>query len=99
MLDEQARHIAEIIQQAKLRQAQIVEPTAEAEADWVQTIRDTPLQNEKFFSDCTPGYYNAEGKLGNGGFFSDLYGAGPLVFYDLVRDWRTKGGMKGLQFE
>ena len=99
MIDEQARHIAEIIKHARLRQAQIIEPTAEAEADWVRTIQDTPLQNEKFFSECTPGYYNAEGKLGNGGFFSDLYGAGPLVFYELVREWRTTGGMQGLQFE
>jgi cation diffusion facilitator CzcD-associated flavoprotein CzcO len=99
MMDEQARHVAEVIRQARLRQAQAIEPTAEAEADWVQTIQDTPLQNEKFFSDCTPGYYNAEGKLGHGGFFSDLYGAGPLVFYDLVRDWRENGGMKGLSFE
>ena len=99
MIDEQARHVAAIIQQAKLRQAQKIEPSAEAEAGWVQTIQDTPLQNEKFFSDCTPGYYNAEGKLGNGGFFSDLYGAGPVVFYDLVREWRTTGGMQGLQFE
>jgi cation diffusion facilitator CzcD-associated flavoprotein CzcO len=99
MLYEQARHIAEIIKHAQLRQAQVIEPTAEAEADWVRTIKETPLQNEKFFSECTPGYYNAEGKLGNGGFFSDLYGAGPLVFYDLVNDWRKNGGMKGLQFQ
>ena len=99
LLYEQARHVAEIIQHARLRQAQMIEPTAEAEADWVQTIKDTPLQNEKFFRECTPGYYNAEGKLGNGGFFSNLYGAGPLVFYDLVNEWRVAGGMKGLQFK
>jgi cation diffusion facilitator CzcD-associated flavoprotein CzcO len=99
MLYEQTRHVTDIIKQARLRQAQAIEPTAEAEADWVQTIRDTPLQNERFFSECTPGYYNAEGKLGNGGFFSDLYGAGPLVFYDLVNDWRATGEMKGLQFK
>src|SRR4051794_35135615 len=49
MLYEQTRHVTEIIQHARLRQAQVVEPTAVAEADWVQTIRDTPLQNEKFF--------------------------------------------------
>ena len=36
------RHIAEVIQQPEQRQAQVIEPTAEAEADWVQTIRDTP---------------------------------------------------------
>ena len=98
MLYEQTRHVSEIIQHAKLRQAQVIEPTAEAEADWVQAVRETPLQNEAFFRECTPGYYNEEGKLGKGGFFSDLYGAGPLVFYDLVNDWRTTGGMKGLAF-
>jgi cyclohexanone monooxygenase len=98
ILYEQARHVAEVIKHAQLRQAQTIEPTAEAEADWVKTIQETPLQNEKFFSECTPGYYNAEGKLGHAGFFSDLYGAGPLVFYDLVNNWRTKDGMPGLQF-
>ncbi len=99
MIDQQACHIADVIRQAQMRRAPRVEPTAEAEEAWVRAIRDTPLQNEKFFSECTPGYYNAEGKLGRGGFFSDLYGAGPLVFYDLVNDWRTKAGMPGLRFE
>jgi cation diffusion facilitator CzcD-associated flavoprotein CzcO len=33
MLDEQVRHIAEVIQQAEQRQAQVIEPTAEAEAE------------------------------------------------------------------
>ena len=42
MLDEQVRHIAELIQHANARQAQVIEPTAEAEAEWVQTVRDTP---------------------------------------------------------
>jgi len=97
MLDEQARHIAGVIQEAKLRQAQTIEPTKQAEADWVQTIKETPLENEKFYRECTPGYYNAEGKLGGGGFFSNLYGAGALEFYDLVRAWRV-GGMQGLEF-
>jgi cation diffusion facilitator CzcD-associated flavoprotein CzcO len=42
MLDEQVRHIGEVIQQAEQRRAQVIEPTAEAEAEWVQTVRDTP---------------------------------------------------------
>jgi cation diffusion facilitator CzcD-associated flavoprotein CzcO len=98
MLDEQVRHIAEIIQQAEKRQAQVIEPTAEAEADWVQTVHDTPNAGTRFYMECTPGYYNGEGRRGGLGLFSELYGAGPLVFFDLVRDWRTSGGMPGLQF-
>jgi cation diffusion facilitator CzcD-associated flavoprotein CzcO len=97
MLDEQVRHIAEVIRHADQRQARVIEPTAEAEAEWVQTIRDTPNAGEKFYMQCTPGYYNGEGKEGHGGLFSGLYGAGPVAFYDLVRDWRSTG-MKGLQF-
>jgi hypothetical protein len=96
MLDEQVRHIADLIGHARLNQAQVIEPTAEAEAGWLQTLRDTPSPAEKFYSECTPGYYNAEGKPGGGGFFLSLYGAGPVAFFDLVRDWRTDG-MKGLQ--
>ena len=61
MLDEQVRHIAEVIQHAEQRQAQVIEPTAEAEAEWVQTIRDTPNAGEQFYMQCTPGYYNGEG--------------------------------------
>ena len=98
MLDEQVRHIAEVIQQAEQRQAQVIEPTAEAEAEWVQTVRDTPNAGERFYMECTPGYYNGEGRQGGLGLFSGLYGAGPVVFFDLVRDWRGSGGMKGLQF-
>ena len=55
MLDEQVRHIADIIQHAKLTGAQVIEPTAEAEAGWLQTLRDTPSPAENFCSECTAG--------------------------------------------
>ena len=97
MLDEQSRHVADVIREAELCQARTVEPTAEAEAEWVQTIKDTPLQNAKFYRECTPGYYNGEGKQGSLGFYSNLYGGGALAFYDLMRKWREKG-MEGLEF-
>jgi cation diffusion facilitator CzcD-associated flavoprotein CzcO len=98
MLDEQVRHIAEVIRQAEQRQTQVIEPTAEAEAEWVQTVRDTPNAGTRFYMECTPGYYNGEGRRGGLGLFSELYGAGPVVFFDLVRDWRGSGGMEGLRF-
>ncbi len=96
MLDEQVRHVAEVIQHANLRQAQCIEPTAEAEAAWVQTIRDHAALNLEFRTDCTPGYYNAEGKPGAGGIFDGLYGPGPVAFYDLVRAWRSDRTLPGL---
>jgi len=99
MLDEQVRHVATLIGEASARQARRIEPTAEGEADWVNTIRTSPQLNQEFRRECTPGYYNGEGAVSAGnGIFDELYGAGPVVFYDLVRAWREDGAFKGLEF-
>ena len=98
MLDEQSRHIAEVIRQAISRQARIVEPTSAAEADWVATIHAKALQNRPFLESCTPGYYNNEGKPDQGGGpASDQYGGGAIEFFELVDAWRADGKMTGLQ--
>ena len=99
LLEEQARHIAEVVGEARLRQASVVEPTAEAEAGWVQTIKDNARANLDFRIACTPGYYNGEGRAGDGaGLFDGLYGPGPIKFFDLIRRWREEG-MDGLAIE
>ena len=99
MLDEQVRHIADLVQQAAKRQARVIEPTQEAEAGWVETIRQTPRMNQDFLKACTPGYYNGEGSIGKGkGIFDELYGLGPVAFYGLVRTWREEGSFEGLKF-
>jgi cation diffusion facilitator CzcD-associated flavoprotein CzcO len=97
LLDEQADHIAHVIGEATLRQASTVEPTAEAEAAWIQTIVDTARLNLEFRQACTPGYYNGEGRAGaDDGLFAGLYGPGPVKFFELIRGWRD-GGMDGLR--
>jgi len=97
LLDEQSRYIADVIGEANLRQAATVEPTAEAEAGWVQTIVDTARLNLEFRQACTPGYYNGEGRAGaEDGLFAGLYGPGPVKFFELIRNWRA-GGMEGLE--
>jgi cyclohexanone monooxygenase len=97
LLDEQAHHIAHVVGEANLRQATTIEPTAEAEAGWVQTIIDTARLNLEFRQACTPGYYNGEGRAGgNDGLFAGLYGPGPVAFFALIKAWRD-GGMDGLR--
>ncbi len=98
MLHEQVRHVATLIENAQARQAQVLEPTAEAEAGWLQAIREAPNGGAEFYMECTPGYYNAEGQPGKPAFFSEVYGPGPIAFFDLVRDWREKEGMAGVSF-
>ncbi len=99
MLEEQSRHIAELIKHAKSQEARCIEPTAEAEAEWVATIKEKAMNNQEFLEACTPGYYNNEGKPEKGfGLAGELYGGGPVEFHDLIKRWRESGEMKGLRF-
>ena len=100
MLDPQSRHVVYVLQQAYARQAQVIEPTAEAEAQWVETIKQLALGNREFFEACTPGYYNNEGNPGTGkGLADQQYGEGPVAFYQLVADWQAAGDLQGLDLE
>jgi cyclohexanone monooxygenase len=98
MLLEQASHITELILHAKSHEARCIEPTAEAETEWVATIKRKAIHNQRFQQECTPGYYNNEGKPAKStGLFGEQYGGGPVEFHDIIRQWRADGQMKGLK--
>ncbi len=100
MLDDQAQHIAYIIEQVKARGARRVEPSAEAEADWVATIRKLARHSYRFFEACTPGYYNNEGQPGAGNALAqEQYAPGINAFNQLLEEWRTKGELEGLELD
>lgn len=97
-LDEQAEHIAQVLASARVRQARIVEPSLEAETEWVRTIRGKDKSIQQFQRACTPGFYNDEGKVGEIiSRVDETYGGGPIEFYGLLRRWRSEG-MRGLTF-
>ncbi len=63
-----------------------------------QEVRSLARIGERFYRECTPGYYNSEGAAGNkNGFFSEMYGAGPLRFFEVLEEWRANGRMEGLE--
>ncbi len=96
-LREQAKHVAYMVSETRARGRAVLEPTAEAEADYVQEVRSLARTGERFYRECTPGYYNSEGAAGNrAGFFSDMYGGGPLRFFEILDAWRGNGRMDGL---
>ena len=95
-LNEQAVHISHILAATRDRDASVVEITPEAEQEWVDEMIDKARLGERFRAECTPGYYNNEGKAGNGnGFFAANYGAGPVKFFQILQDWRDDGSMSG----
>jgi len=96
-LDEQASHVAYMVKEARTRGRETLEPTAAAQDAYVQEVRSLARMGVRFYQECTPGYYNSEGAAGNRqGFFSDMYGAGPLRFFEVLKAWRETGRMEGL---
>jgi cyclohexanone monooxygenase len=97
LLLEQAVHISYVIDEARKRQARIVQPTEEAESGWVQTIIDNAALRRKFLEECTPGYYNNEGKPADRSEQNASYGAGSVKYFEILEDWRKAGKLDGLE--
>ncbi len=90
VLQEQAGHIAAVVAEAAKRGARRIEPTAEAEQAWAEVIRASAPDNYAFQAECTPGYYNGEGRPRP---VNNAYGPGPVAFHALLQHWRDNGGM------
>ena len=96
-MNEQAKHIAYIIQQVAQSNAKVVEVTEEAEQEWVQEIIKMSRLSESFQAECTPGYYNNEGKPNPKSVQNGSYGAGPVKFFKVIEGWREEGTLAGLE--
>ena len=100
MFEQQAKHIAYLISEAERRGATTVEPSQEGQDNWVSTIRELAIDNSAFEVSCTPGYYNNEGGGGGEGIRSPLgeyYSPGFYEFDDLLKEWRERGDLDGLE--
>ena len=98
LYNEQSQHVAYIIEQGLSASAEVVEPTEQAEADWVRLIMESAYRRAGFLESCTPGYYNNEGKPDDGpGWFGGTYGGGAQEFFKLLKAWRGEGTLEGLE--
>jgi cyclohexanone monooxygenase len=96
----QGEHIAYVIAEALSRGITTVEPSRQAQDGWCQTIKESYIDTSAFDAECTPGYYNNEGGGGGEGIRSHLgepYGPGFYAFGDLLKRWRDKGDLEGLE--
>jgi cation diffusion facilitator CzcD-associated flavoprotein CzcO len=100
LIDELAQHVAYIIAQSRELGLSSVEPDAAAVDDYVDLIvsSEKNAASFRFYADCTPGYYNGEGKATTGEdlFSGARYGDGALAYYDLLRSWRADGNLAGM---
>lgn len=96
LLNEQAKHIAYILEQSRDRGGKKVEVTAEGEAAWVEKCIRKARNAGQFLESCTPGYYNNEGKPTERSAQDGFYGGGSVEFFQILENWRTEGELEGL---
>lgn len=97
-LNEQALYLAHVIGRVIEDGHETVEATPEAEEAWVRLINDSPSRNADFFERCTPGYYNNEGKPGQGdGWLGGFHPEGFIALFEVYRKWRAENRLEGLE--
>ncbi|MFF9496884.1 flavin-containing monooxygenase [Streptomyces flaveolus] len=87
VLDEHAVHAAALVAAAEAEGA-LIEPSHEAEDDWIATLGEGAPDHAWFHAECTPGYYNGEGRGRPNG--PTAYPQGAFAFHDLLRKWREE---------
>jgi len=96
-LDEQARHLSYIIGETRGRGLRSVETSLEAQDAWCAEMRAKARLGAEFYRECTPGWYNSEGRIDNPhGFYVGMYGGGPMKFFQILKDWRDAGDLPGV---
>ena len=63
----------------------------------MRTIIEPGAAGLDFLEECTPGYYNNEGKPGERSGQNGFYGGGSIAFFRILQDWRAAGGLEGLE--
>lgn len=104
MLNEQAKHVAYIVTEARSRKKPNartveIEVSADAEENWVQMAVAMARLKEKFWKECTPGFFNHEGRIDVKTLKSSIFGGGALAFLKIKEDWRKEGKLAGLELD
>ena len=97
LMTELANHASWLIAQCIERGIDEFEPSNEAQEAWFQRLLGTIGAQAMFFAQCTPGYFNAEGRMDPSAIRSIPY-FGPLMdFVQILRDWRNDGTLEGVE--
>jgi cyclohexanone monooxygenase len=98
-LEEANIHFAAVI--AELEQRRVIgDPTPEAELEYVRSImggRHVLVGSGDFLQNCTPGYYNYEGRTEEKSQLYANYPGTAMSFFRMLRQWRMSGELGGLR--
>jgi cation diffusion facilitator CzcD-associated flavoprotein CzcO len=105
--ETQVEHMAHIIGAVLGQGGAAAEVSEEAQNAWIKLMRDNEVDRTQWIHDCTPGYFNNEGKPDvdeNGNekyrfYLGELYGPGWDAYLKILEQWRGTGKLEGLVIE
>jgi cyclohexanone monooxygenase len=97
MLEEVSRHVAWLIRRCLDEGIAALEPTLEAQTAWVEECLRMAERRANFVAECTPGYYNDEGKASLQLLRNSPWGGVPQDFVRMLDAWRRDGAFQGLE--
>lgn len=97
LLEQEAIQIAYTISQCLKEGINRLEASKQAEQKWVDEVYERGGKTIEFAQNCTPGYYNNEGKLKESTRQDNFYfGDQPIDFINILEAWRESGEMPGM---
>ncbi|SVE26360.1 uncharacterized protein METZ01_LOCUS479214, partial [marine metagenome] len=94
---ESGNTIGMMVKHALDNQSQEIEVSLEAENAWLELLKQAPPMMIGT-TECTPGYYNNEGKGWEQSLMGGGYPFGPVAYFKYLNEWRDSGEFKGLEF-
>ena len=97
-----AEFVGRLVAQLEERRARSFEPTAEAEADWVEKIVGYFVDGSRVMAACTPSRINNEGNPQDMNPRNGNYGRGfgdYFAYRELLEQWLAAGDCEGLDIE
>lgn len=98
-LKAQAEHLARVIKRCIAEDKVIFNVKSEAQTSWLKALKDKSSADWDFISQCTPGYYNDEGKNIENSLFANTYGEGAFAYFEVLDEWFSSRFEEDLELE
>jgi cyclohexanone monooxygenase len=95
-LGESARQFAFMVRYCRDNQVRSFEPREEAEHAWVEKLHAMAGMRDRYDAECTPSYYNNEGKPEEGAGLNSFYPGGSDEFLSMMHAWCDAGSFEGM---
>ncbi len=98
ILDQVAIQTAYTIKHVIDLGARTFEPTEQAQDNWFGVLLTHLTGSAKFSTECTPGFYNNEGSIGDPKMARNApYAGGTMSYFEELTKWREKDQLEGLE--